>query len=107
MIYEWRTYVPAIGRMADLHRRFREVTVGLFADHGIEVVGFFEEAIGVSPRLHYLLRYQSLLDREAKWEAFQRDPRWQKAKASSEVRGPLTQIIENRILTLTDYSPTP
>ena len=40
MIYELRTYEVVPGRMPALHKRFAETTLGLFAKHGIKVVGF-------------------------------------------------------------------
>ncbi len=105
MIYEWRTYVAMPGKMNALHARFRNITLGYFRQYGIEVVGFWEETIGRSQRLHYLLRYPDLGERDRRWNAFQSDPNWQAAKAETEADGPLTEYIENRILRLTDYSP--
>ena len=37
--YELRTYVAAPGKMEDLHNRFRNHTMALFAKHGIQVNG--------------------------------------------------------------------
>jgi hypothetical protein len=105
MIYEWRTYVAVPGKMALLHQRFREVTLGFFKKYDIEVVGFFEEAIGDNQRLHYILRFPDLGERERRWNAFQSDPEWIRAKQATEVDGPLSERIENRMMRLTDYSP--
>ena len=41
MIYELRTYIIVPGRMADIERRFCDVTLRLFQKHGMEVVGFW------------------------------------------------------------------
>lgn len=105
MIYEWRVYTAMPGKMPLLHARFRDITLKFFAQYEIDVVAFFEETIGTNQRLHYLLRYPDLAAREARWNAFQSDPEWLRAKAGTETDGPLTERIENRILRLTDYSP--
>ncbi len=105
MVYEWRTYVAVPGKMEALHRRFREVTLGFFARYGIEVVAFFVETIGDNQRLHYILRYPDMGERDRRWNAFQSDPEWISAKQATEVDGPLSERIENRMMRLTDYSP--
>ena len=91
--------------MAELHQRFREITVKFFQQYEIDVVGFWVETIGDNQRLHYLLRYPDLGERDRRWNAFQADPNWIRAKQVTEANGPLTERIENRILRLTDYSP--
>ncbi len=105
MLYEWRTYIAMPGKMAELHQRFREITVKFFQQYEIDVVGFWQETIGDNQRLHYLLRYPDLGERDRRWNAFQADPNWIRAKQATEANGPLTERIENRILQLTDYSP--
>jgi hypothetical protein len=40
VIYELRTYTVMTGRLADLNRRFAEITLGYFEKYGIQVVGF-------------------------------------------------------------------
>lgn len=105
MIYEWRTYVAMPGKMGDLNRRFKEVTLGFFEQYAIDVVGFWQETIGDNQRLHYILRFPDAGERDRRWNAFQADPAWIRAKAATEVDGPLTERIENRLMQLTDYSP--
>jgi hypothetical protein len=104
--YELRTYHAAPGRRDDLETRFRDHTLGFFADHDIRVEGFFRPSDeGADYSLVYLLSYD---DREAgtrQWAAFQADPRWQQAKAKSEENGPLVASIESVFLEPTDYSP--
>jgi hypothetical protein len=105
MIYELRVYDVAPGRMGDLHKRFREHTLGLFKRHDITPVGFFTSEIGgATDQLTYILSFKDLGHRESAWEAFQRDPEWQSVKAASEEPGPLVMRIRNSILAPTDYS---
>ena len=105
MIYELRIYDTLPGRLPALNERFANHTVGFFEKHNIQVVGFWTEDIGTSNRLVYMLGYDSLADREAKWSAFQADPGWHKVRAESEVDGPINALVRNMILRPTDYSP--
>lgn len=105
MIYELRTYETIPGKLPALNARFADHTVGFFKKHGIHVVGFWTEDIGTSNQLVYMLGFDSLADRESKWAAFQADPGWNKARAESEVDGPINARVKNMILRPTAYSP--
>lgn len=106
MIYELRTYTAMPARLPDLNRRFREITLGYFATHGIEVVGFWTNELGgSSDRLIYMLRYESLADREQRWGAFAADRERLAAFAETEKNGPLVRRLTAQILRPTDYSP--
>lgn len=107
MLYEYRVYEVMPGRMADLHRRFREITTRFFDRHGIRVVGFWEAAVGVNNELHYLLAFADMAEREKIWDAFQSDPEWQAARVETERSGPIVARIRNTFLRPTDYSPLP
>jgi hypothetical protein len=107
MLYEYRRYEAMPGRLPDLHRRFREITLGLFERNGIEQVGFWEASVGVTNELHYLLRWKDMGDREARWSAFQADPEWLQARAATEANGPLVRRVENAFWAPTDYSKLP
>jgi NIPSNAP len=105
MIYELRTYHSMPGRLPDLVRRFETITVRLFEKHGIQQVGFWTVAIGESNQdLVYILKWDSLADRDAKFAAFQRDPEWIEARRRSEDSGPLVASIANSILMPTVFS---
>ncbi len=54
--------------------------------------------------LTYLLEWDSLADREKKWNAFQSDPEWIAARADSEKDGQIVASISNQILTPTSFS---
>lgn len=106
MIYELRTYHVMPGRMADLHRRFADVTLGYFATYGITVVGFWTNELGgASDQLIYMLAYDSLADREQKWAAFAADRERIAAFAETEKNGPLVRKLTAQILRPTGYSP--
>jgi hypothetical protein len=48
--------------------------------------------------------WESLADREKKWNAFQADPEWHKARAQTEANGPIVANVKNFILTPTAFS---
>jgi hypothetical protein len=106
MLYELRTYEAMPGKLPALNKRFAEVTLGLFKQYEMEVVGFWTNEIGgYTNELVYLMRFADMADRERKWATFGADPVWQKARAASEVDGPLTVRIRAQFLRPTPYSP--
>ena len=105
MLYELRVYQPVPGRMPALLARFRDQTVAIWEKHGIRAVGFWTTLIGESSsELTYMLAWESLADREARWTAFQNDPAWHKARDDSERDGPIVARISNQILRPTAFS---
>ena len=106
MIYELRIYTCLPGRMADLQRRFADHTLALWERHGIEQAGFWTTLIGNSNNdLTYMLRWNSLAERETRWNAFMADPEWQAARKASEANGPLLERVVNKIWKPTPFSP--
>lgn len=105
MLYELRNYELLPGKAPAINARFANVTLKLFAKHGIRVVGFWENLIGTSNQLIYMLAWQSLAEREQVWNAFQSDPEWIKNRAETEKEGPQVARIVNTIMRPTSYSP--
>lgn len=93
-LYELRIYVAAPGKLPDLHARFRDHTLRLFAKHGIENVYYWtisEGAEGDDPAntLVYLVAHKDRASADAAWKAFLADPDWQAVSRASEANGPL------------------
>ncbi len=89
MIYEMRVYRCVPGRLPALLKRFENTTLKLWEKHGIKQAGFFTTLIGESNQeLTYMLAWESLADREKKWNAFQSDPDWIAARAQERGRRP-------------------
>ena len=107
MIYELRTYWAAPEKREALHQRFRTLTLGVFARHQMQVVGFWtpEPITEESGDLVYLLAFSDPPAREHAWAAFRVDPEWQAGKAASEVEGALTRKITATVLQPVDYAP--
>jgi hypothetical protein len=105
--FEMRTYTANEGKMADLHKRFREHTNRLFEKHGMTLVGYWTPVDGpeAANTLVYILAYPSREAREKSWKDFQADPEWQAAYKASHADGPLVKKAVSQFLNPTDYSP--
>lgn len=108
MIYELRVYDTTPGKLPALLDRFEKVNVPFFAKQGIGMFGFWTDDIGVSNRLTYIVTFDSMGDRERKWDAFQADPEWQKLRQEERQRdGEWVIGLRNTLMRLTPYSPEP
>jgi len=71
-----------------LLNRFANITLKIWERHGIKQAGFFTTVIDESNQaLTYFLAWESLADRETKWNAFQADPEWHNKRAETEKDG--------------------
>ncbi|MGH8418683.1 MAG: NIPSNAP family protein [Pseudomonas sp.] len=105
MIVELRTYHCAPGRLPALHERFTGTTLGFFEKYGIKQIGFWTNLTGATNQsLTYLLQWESLAERETKWNAFQSDAEWIAKRAASEAQAIIVERIENQFMTPTGYS---
>jgi hypothetical protein len=105
MIYELRIYYCAPGRLPALNKRFETATLDLWKKHGIEQVGFWTTLVGSSNQtLTYMLKWNSLAEREQKWNAFASDPDWVAKRTASEADAIIVERIENSFLSPTAYS---
>jgi hypothetical protein len=105
VIHELRIYECVPGRLGALHERFRNNTLRIFARHGIKSVAYWEDYIGISGRLTYILEWEDLAHRQKAWDAFLADPEWQVARAKSEESGPIVARVISTLMKPTDYSP--
>ena len=105
MLYELRIYEAVPGRLPDLMKRFDTITLKLWEKHGIKQAGFWTTLVGESNQeLYYLLAWESLADRDKKWNAFQADPEWLAKRAETEKDGPIVANVANQLLTPTAFS---
>ncbi|HUH86262.1 MAG TPA: NIPSNAP family protein [Stellaceae bacterium] len=105
MLYEMRVYHCLPGRLPALLKRFDTITLGLWQKHGIRQAGFFTTLIGeTNQQLVYFLAWESLAEREKKWNAFMIDPEWLSARAETEKDGQIVERVINQILTPTTFS---
>ena len=105
MIHELRIYHCVPGKLPNLLKRFETITLELWKKHGIRQAGFWTVMIGESNLvLYYLLAWESLAEREAKWNAFMADPEWVAARSESEKDGLILAKVTNEILQPTSFS---
>jgi hypothetical protein len=105
MIYEQRIYSCLPLQLPRLLKRFETYTLPIWEKHGIRQAGFWTVVIGDgSNDLHYLLAWESLAERERKWNAFMADPEWIAAKAETEKAGPIVANFKSTILQPTAFS---
>lgn len=103
-VYEMRTYYPHPGKTADMHRRFRDVTLKMFEKHGMKNIAYWTP-IDKPDVLVYVIAHKSREAADKSWAAFKEDPEWQAAYKESHKNGPLVMKAESQYMTATDYSP--
>ncbi len=105
MIYELRVYHCIPGRLPALLKRFETKTLALWEKHGIRQAGFFTTVVGESnQQLVYFLAWESLAERERKWNAFMADPEWLATRAETEKDGQIVERVVNQLLAPTAFS---
>jgi NIPSNAP protein len=106
-VYELRVYHAAAGKMPDLLTRFRDHTIKLFEQHGIESVAYWSplDEPEKANTLIYVLRHPSREAAEANWKSFREDPNWQSVRDKSEADGKLVEKVDSTFMALTDFSP--
>ena len=107
MLYELRVYRTVPGKLPAINYRFAKHTIGFFKKYDIGIVGFWNGEIGRGNQLTYILAFDSMADREAKWTAFQADPGWHQVRAETEAAGTIVAQVINTFMRLTPYSPQP
>jgi hypothetical protein len=104
-VFELRTYQAADGKLDELVARFKNHTLGFFEKYGFSNVFYGIPAENPDHLLIYLISSPSLEAHKTNWAAFQADPEWLAAKASTEVNGKLVEKVDSLFLAPTDYSP--
>jgi hypothetical protein len=109
--FELRTYTVMPGRLEDLHARFRNNTLRIFAKHGMTSMLYWRPVADqpkMTDKMVYLLAFPSQEARGAAWTAFSADPEWKKVSDDSQKTGPMLISpggVVSVQLTPTDYSP--
>lgn len=93
------------GRVSDVLRRFEENVLGIWERLGISQIGFWTVAVGESNLdIYYMLRWNSLGEREEKWEAFRHDSVWADIRKATEKNGAIIQSVRNQLLIPAPFS---
>jgi hypothetical protein len=104
--FELRTYYCPPGKLPNLLARFRDHTIKLFRQHGMESIAYWTtiDSAGTQPHLVYMLAHPSKDAATANWAAFRSDPAWVSAKADSEKDGPIVEKTESIFLNPLPFS---
>jgi hypothetical protein len=104
--FELRTYHCLPGRLPNLNTRFKDHTLKLFEQHGLQNIAYFttDAPTGKQPDLVYLLAYKDQDAAKKSWDAFRTDPVWIKAKDDSEKDGKIVEKIESVYLKPLSFS---
>jgi uncharacterized protein YbaA (DUF1428 family) len=96
-VFELRTYFCQPGKLPNLITRFKDHTVKIFENHGMQNIVYFvsEEPEGKQPDLIYLLAHKSQEAAKKSWEDFLVDPEWIKARDNSEKDGKILIGLES------------
>jgi NIPSNAP len=105
MIYELRIYDVIPSKLQTLNDRFANTTVRIFEKHGIKVVGFWTDVVGVSNRITYIVAFDDMAHRDTAWRETLSDPDLVQAFSESERDGPLIARMTNTLMQPTSYSP--
>jgi hypothetical protein len=93
------------GKLSALVSRFQNRTLRIWEKHGIRQAGFWTTVIGESSqRLTYMLAWDNLAEREARWNAFLADTEWLATVAETEKDGQLIRDISCELLIPTVFS---
>ena len=105
-LFELRTYAfQDAGHLVLTSDWFEKLGVPQLEKHGIYTMGFWTTYIGVSPRLTYMLVFESMAHRERAWASFYTDPEWTSLQDSLYPQGqPLIKDVENWLMRGTDFS---
>jgi hypothetical protein len=110
-LFELRTYTTNPGKLEDLHNRFRDHTLRIFAKHGMTNFLYWRPTGGqpqMDNKMVYLLAFPDIDSRTTSFRNFSADTEWQKVSTDSNKNGPILAT-PNGVVALqlipTDYSP--
>jgi hypothetical protein len=99
-----RVYRCVPGRKPALLSRFENKTLRIWEKHGI-CQGFWTTLLGKSSQeINYMLAWDSMAEREKRWDAFLADPEWVAVVAKTEKDGQLVDNISSQLLAPAAFS---
>ena len=105
-VHEFRINQAMPGRIEDLHHLFEHNhQATLFPRHDIRVVGWFDEVVGTTDRIFFILEFVSAAAGVASWTSLINDPEFKQCSRPYETKGYLRKWAGNRLYRLMDYSP--
>ena len=96
--FEMRIYTAMPGKLQGLENRFRDHTMKIFKNNGMQNVAYFrtiEKDPAMQPKLLYFLAYPNEEAGRLAWQNFRKDEDWIKASTASELNGKLVEKVES------------
>ena len=106
MIHQLRIYEIFEANKDAFHARFRDHAARIMNRHGFQIVAMWEAKTEQRTEFVYLLRWPDEQTKIAAWAAFMADQEWDDIKRATRGQGNLVGGIEDRVLVLTEYSPS-
>lgn len=106
-VFEIRTYTATEGHLEDVVGRFRDGSMALLAEYGMEPIGYWtpQDPELKQNTLIYILAHPSREAAQENWQRFFRDPRWIEMREKSEANGPILEKVQSMFVDPTDFSP--
>ena len=106
VVHQLRIYEIFDGNKKAFHDRFRDHAMRIMAKYDFKIVATWESKKDNRTEFVYLLEWPDRETMADRWEKFLGDQEWIKIKKETgEMYGPLVGEIQDRTLSLTDYSP--
>ena len=107
MIQQLRIYEIFEHNKAAFHARFRDHAARIMrTKYDFKIVATWETRFGERTEFVYILEWPDEATKTAAWAAFMKDEEWAQIKrVTSAEHGTLVGGIEDKLLTLTEYSP--
>jgi heme-degrading monooxygenase HmoA len=107
MIHQLRIYEIFEHNKAAFHDRFRDHAVRIMRTYGFDILAMWEANTDQRTEFVYLLLWPDEGTMHETWARFMADEEWKEIKrVTSAQHGDLVGAIEERVLRLTDYSPS-
>ena len=107
MIYELRRYEALPGKIGALNEVMESLAVPTFKKVGMRLIGAWVPMVGdYNNALQYMLAWESMNEREDKWQEFFKHPDWVSGREEvGKKYGPLVEKEIHYFLGPTSYSP--
>ena len=107
MIHQLRIYEIFEHNKAVFHTRFRDHAVRIMRMYGFNTIAIWESKTDQQTQFVYRLAWPDESTMYSAWTQFRADEEWKEIKRVTSARdGDLVGEIEERVLVLTDYSPS-
>lgn len=107
VVHQLRVYEIFEHNKHAFHERFRDHAMRIMAKYDFNIVAMWETKHDDRTEFVYLLQWPDQATLEDRWAKFLADQEWSEIKMRTAARhGQLVGEIEDRTLTVTDYSPT-